>query len=321
MPNQDLYPAIEPFSSQYIERDHGHKVYVEQCGNPQGEPILFVHGGPGGGCSVRDRQFFDPKYFHIILFDQRGCGRSLPHAELTANTTADLIADMERIRETFAIDTWHLFGGSWGSTLSLLYAQAYPARVKSLTLRGIWLARQKDIDWAFNAGGAQRIFPKMWAELIEAIGNAPTTTEQALTIVEKAYAVMTGDDAAHAHRVAKAWARWEINACTLVPNQEYLAEATADKEAWTLARHEAHFMLNKCFIAENQIIHDIDKLSDIPCTIVHGRYDMICPVDQAILLSTLLPQSTLVIAEDAGHASIEPTTMSALVKATDQLRL
>ncbi len=311
----DFYPPIEPFHSELVQVDALHQVYVEQCGNPEGQPVLFIHGGPGGGCSARDRQFFDPSYYRIVLFDQRGCGRSKPHGELTDNTTDHLVADIELIRNHLNIDTWHIFGGSWGSTLALIYAQTHTSRIRSLTLRGIWLARQQDIDWPFNAGGAERIFPEMWAELIDAIG--PLTNE---SVVNTAYAIMTGNDADHAKRVAKAWARWEISACTLEPNAQYLADATGDDEAWTLARHEAHFMVNRCFVPPNFILENAHKLAHIPTTIVHGRYDMVCPVDQAFALSNAMPHAELIVTSNAGHASAEPKTKVALIEAMNALR-
>jgi len=314
-PATELYPDIEPYRHQLLPVDDLHQIYVEECGNPEGVPILFVHGGPGGGCSVRDRRFFDPDHYRIILFDQRGCGRSLPHGELTANTTEHLVADIEAVREALDVDRWHLFGGSWGSTLSLVYAEAHPERVLSLTLRGIWLARQQDADWAFNAGGAHRVFPEMWSELINEV--RPAANE---SVIDRAYAIMTSDDEGRARAVAKAWARWEISACTLQPNANYLAEATGDNEAWTLARHEAHFMVNRCFIAPNHILDNANRLANIPTTIVHGRYDMVCPVDQAILLAKAMPHAKLVITDNAGHASAEPKTLAALVTATNTIR-
>jgi len=311
----DLYPEIQPYRHQLLAVDDLHQVYVEECGNPNGVPILFVHGGPGGGCSMRDRRFFDPKHFRIVLFDQRGCGRSLPHGELEANTTDHLVEDIETIRKALNIPRWHLFGGSWGSTLSLVYAEAHPDKILSLTLRGIWLARQQDADWAFNAGGAHRIFPEMWAELVRAVRPAPNES-----VIERAYAIMTSDDDRRARAVAKAWARWEISACTLQPNAQYLAEATGDNEAWTLARHEAHFMVNHCFIPPNHILKNASRLASIPTTIVHGRYDMVCPVDQAFLLAEAMPHARLVVTDNAGHASAEPKTLAALVTATNALR-
>lgn len=314
MTNDQFYPAISPYQTNYLQVDGLHSIYVEQCGNPNGVPILFVHGGPGGGCSNRDRQFFNPDYFRIILFDQRGCGRSTPHGELTDNTTGHLVDDIEAIRAFCGIDQWHLFGGSWGSTLSLVYAQTHPTKVLSLTLRGIWLARQQDIDWPFNGQGGNRVFPEMWQALVDTVDAAPGTP-----IVDAAYAIMTSNDADHARKVAKAWAMWEISCCTLEPNAQYLAEATGDDEAWTLARHEAHFMVNRCFIAPNFILDNVDKLANIPVTIVHGRYDMVCPVDQAIALANALPHATLSISSNAGHASAEPKTRAALINATNAI--
>jgi len=307
-----LYPEITPYNDFMLTVSEHHQLYVEQCGNPDGQPVVFLHGGPGAGCSTNDRRFFNPDKYRIILFDQRGCGRSKPHGSLEENHTQALVADIEKIRQHLAIERWHVFGGSWGSTLSLAYAQAHPKHVVSLTLRGIYLARPQDTEWAFNNGGGTRIFADYWQEYLNALpeGSSHNT-------VRAAYDVMTGSDREAAERVARAWSEWEIRCCTLEPNQAFVDAATSDESCWTLARHEAHFMVNYCFLSDNQLLNDCHKISHIPTTIIHGRYDIVCPFDNAWLLHQALPNSTL-ITTIAGHASVEPETAHHLLEATDR---
>lgn len=309
-----LFPEITPYASELIDVGHGHQLYLEQCGNPNGQPVIFIHGGPGAGCSETDRRFFNPEQYRIILFDQRGCGRSLPFGSLDNNTTTHLVADIERIRNHLNIEQFHVFGGSWGSTLALVYAQTYPSSVKSLVLRGIFLARDEDNQWTFDNGGGTRIFADYWQAYLDALPDA----------VEKgnigyAYSLMIGDDKALALRVAKAWARWEISCCTLEPNEAFLEEATTDEKCWTISRHEAHFLHHGCFLEDNQILANASKINDIPTTIVHGRYDIVCPFDNGWLLHKALPNSKLVISRTAGHASIEPETTHHLINATNAM--
>ncbi len=312
----EFYPEIEPYNDFLLSVDQQHQIYVEECGNPSGQAILFIHGGPGGGCSTNDRRFFDPEKYRIILFDQRGCGRSLPHGCLDNNETKSLTNDIELIREKLAIDNWHVFGGSWGSTLSLVYAQAHPDKVNSLILRGIFLGRPQDTNWTFSGGGAMRIYPDFWQEYLDALPNG----EQQAS-VQAAYEIMIGDDKELALQVAKAWSIWEIRCCTLIPDQAFVDAATGDEKAWTLARHEAHFMVNDCFLTENQILANCDKIKDIPTTIVHGRYDIVCPFDNAWQLHQQLPNSTLITSEAAGHASVETNTKHHLIEATKAMLL
>ncbi|TMM47435.1 prolyl aminopeptidase [Colwellia ponticola] len=310
----DFYPEISPFNDFLLAVDGQHQLYVEQCGNPKGQPVLFIHGGPGGGCSTNDRRFFDPKQYHIILFDQRGCGRSLPHGCLDHNETHFLVDDIEKIRQQLNIKQWHVFGGSWGSTLSLVYAQTHPLSVRSLVLRGIFLGRDVDTHWTFSGGGATRIFPDYWQEYVDALpeGSAQATTTAA-------YAMLVGEDKALAQKVATAWSIWEIRCCTLIPDQAFVDAATGDEHAWTLARHEAHYMVNDCFLTDNQILANCDTIKNIPTVIVHGRYDIVCPADNAWLLHKHLPNSTLVISEASGHASVEPNTKHHLIAATQAM--
>lgn len=308
----ELYPQIEPYQHQMLDVGDGHQLYIEQCGNPNGQPVVFIHGGPGAGCSTNDRRFFDPEVYRIVLFDQRGCGRSLPHGELSNNATPELVADIEKIRQHLDINQWHVFGGSWGSTLGLVYAQNHPTSVTSLVLRGIFLGRDQDTNWTFSGGGATRIFPDYWQAFLSAL---PEEARQ--SPVHGAYKVMIGDDKALAMQVARAWSLWEIRSCTLRPNADFVsAMAESDESCWTLARHEAHYMVNDCFLGDNEILANCHKIADIPTVIVHGRYDIVCPFDNAWALHQQLPKSRLVISETGGHASIEPDTKHHLIEAT-----
>jgi len=309
-----LFPAIQPYHHELFAVGDGHEIYIEQCGNPKGEPVLFIHGGPGAGCSENDRRFFDPEKYHIILFDQRGCGRSKPFGTLHRNETSYLVEDIEKIRSHLNISQWHVFGGSWGSTLALVYAQSNPKAIKSMVLRGIFLGRKEDTQWAFENGGGTRIFADYWQEFLACLPRSEHKNS-----IKAAYDIMIGDDKALAEKVAQAWAKWEIRCCTLEPNEAFLQAATGDDSCWTLSRHEAHFMVNDCFLSENQIIKNCEAIRHIPMTIVHGRYDIVCPFDNAWLLHQQLPKSQLVISKTAGHASIEPETMHHLITATNAL--
>jgi len=307
------YPEIEPFKHFLLSVSEEHQLYVEQCGNPNGQPVVFLHGGPGAGCSSNDRRFFDPEKYHIILFDQRGCGRSLPHGSLDHNETPLLVEDIEKIRQHLNIKQWHVFGGSWGSTLALVYAQTHPDSVTALILRGIFLGRPEDTQWTFASGGGTRIFADYWQDYLDAL---PAGEQQ--SSVKAAYEIMIGADKAAAEKVAQAWTRWEIRCCTLEPNEEFLAALTDDDTCWTIARHEAHFMAHDCFLTDNQILANCHKIADIPTIIVHGRYDIVCPFDNAWLLHKKLPNSQL-FTTIAGHASIEPETKHQLIAATNKM--
>ena len=309
-----LFAEIAPFNQFLLNVGDGHQLYIEQCGNPEGLAVLFIHGGPGAGCSTNDRRFFDPEKYHIILFDQRGCGRSTPHGSLEHNETSILVKDIELIRKHLTIKKWHVFGGSWGSTLALVYAQTHVEYVASLVLRRIFLGRPEDTQWAFSGGGGTRIFADYWQEYLDALPEGENQTG-----VKAAYEIMIGDDKAAAEKVAQAWAKWEIRCCTLEPNEEFVAALTGDDSCWTLARHEAHYMAHDCFLIDNQILANCSAIKDIPMIIVHGRYDMVCPFDNAWLLHQALPQSELVISKTAGHASIEPETTHHLINATNRM--
>jgi proline iminopeptidase len=309
----ELYPEITPFDHFLLPVGDKHLLYVEQCGNPKGQPVVFIHGGPGAGSSANDRRFFDPEKYLIILLDQRGCGRSLPFGSLENNETSFLVTDIETIRLHLNIKKWHVFGGSWGSTLALAYAQTHPTSVISLVLRGIFLGRPEDTRWAFEGGGGTRIFPDYWQEYLQALPAGENQTSAKI-----AYDIMIGNDKVAAEKVAQAWAKWEIRCCTLKPNEEFVAALTGDDSCWILSRHEAHYMVHGCFLSENQLLDNCDKIQDIPTTIVHGRYDIVCPFDNAWLLHKKLPNSEL-FSTIAGHASIEPETRHQLVNATNNM--
>lgn len=308
---QHLYPAIEPFASYRIAVDAPHVLYVEECGNAQGLPVLFLHGGPGAGCEPYHRRFFDPQRYRIVLFDQRGCGRSTPHAELVGNTTQALIADIEIIRQHLGIERWVVFGGSWGSTLALLYAQAHTARLRGLILRGIFLCRPADIYW-FYQDGASHVFPDYWEDYLR-----PVPADERSELVTAYYRRLTGADEVARLAAAKAWSLWEARTATLRPSPSVVDHFGAAHTALSLARIECHYFMHESFLQPDQILRDVHRLADIPGVIVHGRYDMVCPIDQAFALHRAWPQAELQVIGDAGHSATEPGITAALVKATD----
>lgn len=310
---QILYPEIKPYAQHELSVDDIHTLYIEECGVSDGIPVVFVHGGPGAGCGIHDRRFFDPEKYRIILFDQRGAGRSQPHAELENNTTQHLVADMEVIRQYLDVDKWVVFGGSWGSTLGLLYAQAYPENILGLILRGIFLCRDRDLEWFYQAG-ADRIFPDYWADFI-----APLNEEERKNIMQAYYKRLTNSNEIAKMAAAKAWSVWEGRCATLRPNPEVVSAFSEPHMALSLARIEAHYFVNKAFIEPNQILENIDKLKNIPGIIVHGRYDMVCPLDNAQALYRNWEEAELQIIRDAGHSAREPSIVDALVKATDEM--
>jgi len=307
------FPAIRPYSTHNIAVTEPHVLYVEESGNPEGIPVLFVHGGPGGGTRQTDRCFFDPDKYRIILFDQRGSGQSKPHARLEDNNTAALIEDIETIRATLGIDRWVVFGGSWGSTLGLVYAQTFPELVLGLILRGIFLCRDEDIHW-FYQHGASHIFPDYWQQYMQIIPEAERGD-----MLSAYYSRLTGDNEIERMSAAKAWSVWEGRCATLRANDALVDHFANPHMAMAMARIEAHFFVNKAFLEPNQIINNARRLKDIPGTIIHGRYDMVCPVNQAFALSHAWPEAKLKIIADAGHSSSEPGTTDALLCATEQL--
>jgi proline iminopeptidase len=310
-----LYPSIKPYKSHTLSVGNGHVLYIDESGDPEGLPVLFIHGGPGAGTSAEDRRFFDPEKYRIILFDQRGAGRSTPHAELTHNTTQDLIEDVERIREYLDIDKWVLFGGSWGSTLSLLYAQQHPSRVLGMILRGVFLCRRLDLEWFYQYGASQ-VFPDYWADFIE-----PIEPSKRADMITAYYGLLTGDNELAKMNAAKHWSIWEGRCATLKPNPNIVDVFSNTHLALSLARIEAHYFINDSFISENQIIDNIQTLHGIPAVIIHGRYDMVCSLDNAVSLAQVWPDAKLQIVRDAGHASRDPGILDALVRATDEMAI
>lgn len=307
-----LYPELKANRTEHLAVDAEHLIYLEESGNPNGIPVLFVHGGPGGGCSPEHRRFFNPQAYRIILFDQRGCGQSTPHGSLSNNTTADLVSDMEQIRNHLGIEQWLLFGGSWGSTLSLAYAQAHPSRALGLILRGIFLCRKRDIDW-FYQDGASHIFPDYWQEYL-----APIPPEQRCDILPAYYELLTSENEIARMAAAKAWSIWEGRCSTLHPNPGLVDHFGDPHVALSMARIEAHYFINNSFMEENALLAHADRLSDIPTWIVHGRYDVVCPIEQAYLLHQALPSAQLNIIRDAGHSAFEPGITDRLVQLTDE---
>jgi len=305
-----LYPAIKPFTTHKLEVEEPHVLYIEECGDPEGLPVLFLHGGPGAGCDASHRQFFDPEVYRIILFDQRGSGRSRPHAMLDGNNTQALIDDIERIREYLGIDKWVIFGGSWGSTLALVYAQSYPENVLGMILRGIFLCRQQDIDW-FYQEGASHIFPDYWQDYLQ-----PIAQEERGNMIQAYYRRLAGDDELARMAAAKAWSRWEARCANLRYNAQLVAHMGDPHTALSMARIECHYFINDSFLEPDQILNNINIIRHIPTTIVHGRYDMVCPVDQAFALHKAFPEASLSIIPDAGHSAFETGIVDALVGAT-----
>jgi len=308
-----LYPAIKPYVKHHLDVDHPHTLYIEECGNPSGVPVIFLHGGPGAGCDPSHRQFFDPDVYRIILFDQRGSGLSSPHARLEGNTTADLIEDIEKIRKLLDIEQWVVFGGSWGSTLALLYAQAWPERVSGLILRGIFLCREQDVQW-FYQDGASHIFPDYWKDFIQPIPRAERGD-----MIKAYHKRLTGDDELARMAAAKAWSVWEARCASLRLSKSLVNNLGDPHTALSMARIECHYFINNSFIEPDQILSDIDQIRHIPTVIVHGRYDIVCPVQQAFDLHDVFPEAALKIIADAGHSAFEPGTIDALVSATRSL--
>mgnify|MGYP003111063319 FL=1 len=294
---QTLYPEIKPYARHELAVEEPHVLYVDESGSPDGLPVLFVHGGPGGGCDALSRRFFDPTLYRIITFDQRGCGRSTPHASLENNTTAHLIADMQRIREHLGIDKWVLFGGSWGSTLSLAYAQSYPEHVHALILRGIFLCRPQDLAW-FYQEGASRLFPDYWQDFL-----SPIPLEERDDLMQAFYRRLTGNDQIAQMHAAKAWSCWEGRTATLRPNHNVVERFADAHRALSMARIECHYFVNQAFLEPDQLLRDMPKIAHLPGIIVHGRYDAICPLDNAWALHQAWPNSELQIIRDAGHSA------------------
>ena len=307
-----LFPPIEPFNSGFMERD-GHQIYYEQCGNPNGKPAVFLHGGPGGGGSTAVRRFFDPKKYHIVIFDQRGCGRSKPHGCLEKNTTWDLVEDIEALKNMLRIENWLVFGGSWGSTLSLAYSQTYPASVSEMVLRGIFMLRKKELDW-FYQEGASNIFPEAWEKFLE-----PIDENQRDDLMSAYHKIFKSDNEEKKLAAAIAWSRWEGSTSSLGYNPDMADSFSNPHFALAFALIENHYFVNKGFLEhENQLIESgIDIIRNIPTTIVQGRYDIVCPMTTAWELSKNWPEAKLIVAPSSGHTAFEKEITSELIKATN----
>ncbi len=305
-----LHEKSKCFDEGFLKVSEIHSLSYSQYGAKDGVPVIFLHGGPGGGCIPVASQYFDPKYYRVVLFDQRGAGKSEPHGEMKENTSQELVQDIERLRDHLGISKWHVFGGSWGSTLALLYAIAHPDKVKSLVLRGIFLGRQKEIDWIYEEGGASKFYPQEF----ERYQNFIPEAEQS-SLVTSYSKRLFGDDKDLMLKAAHEWSRWE---CTLV-NVFPKAYSMSDNDAISMARAECHYFVNKLFLDdENYILNNINKIVDIPCTIVQGRFDMDCPPFSAYDLHKVLPKSILRIVQLAGHSSMEPGLIDGLVTATEE---
>ncbi|OGT57797.1 MAG: prolyl aminopeptidase [Gammaproteobacteria bacterium RIFCSPHIGHO2_12_FULL_63_22] len=312
---RDLYPEIDVYDSGMLSVDARHQVYYEQCGNPNGKPVVILHGGPGAGCSAKMRRFHDPKAYRIVLFDQRGSGRSTPHADLVDNTTWDLVADIEALREHLGISRWQVFGGSWGSTLALAYAQAHPGRATELVLRGIFMLRRWELEW-FYQEGASRLYPEAWDQYLQAIPEV-----ERADLISAYHRRLTSPSEATRLAAARAWSVWEASTSLLLPDEAFIDGHKDAHFALSFARIESHYFVHGGFFdVEDQLLRDAHRLHGIPGVIVHGRYDVVCPVQNAWDLHKAWPESRLQISPSAGHSAFEPENASALVDATDSFR-
>jgi proline iminopeptidase len=311
--SRQLYPEIEPFDSGMLQVSGLHTLYYEQSGNPNGKPVVFLHGGPGGGANPKCRRFFDPAVYRIVLFDQRGCGHSTPHAELTDNTTWDLVADIERVRQHLGIDRWQVFGGSWGSTLALAYAQTHPEAVTELVLRGIFLLRRWELEW-FYQKGCDALYPDAWETYLSAIPQAEHGD-----LISAYHRRLTHTDPAVRTAAARAWSVWEGATSYLYQDTAHIASSGEDEFALAFARIECHYFVNAGFFeVDGQLLRDVGRIRHIPTVIVQGRYDVVCPVRSAWDLHRVFPEADLRIVQDAGHSAFEPGITSELVEATDR---
>jgi proline iminopeptidase len=309
-----LYPAIKPNRTGYLRVSEVHEIYFEESGNPRGKPAVFLHGGPGGGTDPKMRSFFDPKRYRIILFDQRGCGKSRPHASLVDNTTWHLVEDIEKLREHLAIERWLVFGGSWGSTLALAYAETHPERVTELVLRGIFLLRRWEIEWFYqNPGGAGALYPDLWEQYVE-----PIAASDRADMIGAYYKHLTSDDPRVLKKAARAWSVWEGATSFLRLNPDYIAKFAEDAYAAAFARIECHYFVNKGFFrSDGQLLDEVGRIRNIPAVIVQGRYDVICPMKSAWDLHRAWPEAHLRIVSDAGHSAFEAGNIHELLTATD----
>jgi proline iminopeptidase len=313
MARREFYPEIEPFATGYLAVGGPHQIYYEQCGNPKGAPVVFLHGGPGAGSSPVHRRFFDPKHYHIIIFDQRGAGRSKPLGEITDNTTLHLIADLEKLRSHLGIDRWVVFGGSWGSTLAIAYAEAQADRCKALVLRGIFLCRKSEIDWFLY--GMRAFAPEIWREFTDYLPAAERGD-----LLTNYYKRLTDPDPKVHLPAARKWSVYEGTCCTLLPSPETVESFAQDTVALGIARMEAHYFINDIFLPEDSLLKNVGKIRHIPAVIVQGRYDLVCPIETADELHRAWPEAEYTVVPDAGHSAMEPGIRSALIEATDKFR-
>ena len=307
-----LYPEIDAYKTGRLKVSELHELYFEESGNPEGKPVLFLHGGPGAGTEPKQRRFFDPKRYRVVLFDQRGSGKSTPHACLEENTTWDLVDDIERLRTHLGIERWQVFGGSWGSTLALAYAEKHPERVSELVLRGIFMLRRWELSW-FYQEGASRLFPDAWEKYL-----APIPLAERSDLMRAYHRRLTGDNASERQAAARAWSIWEAATSYFKTNPDQVARAGEDEFSLAFARIESHYFHHRGFFEpETQLLDDAHKIRHIPAVIVHGRYDVVCPLQNAWDLSLALPQAKLQVVADSGHSAFEPGITHALVEATD----
>jgi proline iminopeptidase len=313
--NYSPYPPIEPYRAGVLRVSDLHEIYYEEVGNPKGAPVLFVHGGPGGGIEPSHRRYFDPSHYRVILLDQRGCGQSTPHAELRENTTWDLISDIEKLRKKLEIEKWFVFGGSWGSTLALLYAETHPEHVRGLCLRGIFLCRKQEINW-FYQDGASHIFPDVWDQYRDHI-----PADERHDFVKAYYKRLTSSDRSVRLAAARTWSTWEGATSRLIPDQAMIQHSGEDTFAEAFARIECHYFINGIWMRnDNQILEDVHRIRHIPCEIVHGRYDVVCPVENAWDLKKAWPEAALHIVPDAGHSAREAGILTQLIAIMERFK-
>ena len=314
-PIRSLYPEIEPFESGLLKVSDLHTLYYEQSGNPNGKPVVFLHGGPGGGTNPKCRRFFDPAVYRIVLFDQRGCGKSTPHAELHENTTWNLVNDIERIRGHLGIDRWQVFGGSWGSTLALAYAQTHPERVTELVLRGIFMLRRWELEW-FYQKGCDALYPDAWETYLKAIPEVEHGD-----LMSAYYRRLTSSDPIERVEAARAWSVWEGATSYLWQDEGHIQSSGEDEFALAFARIECHYFVHGGFFEhDDQLLRNVERIRKIPAVIVQGRYDVVCPMRSAWDLHRAWPEADLRIVQDAGHSAFEPGNISELINATDRFR-
>lgn len=312
-PRRTLYPPVEAYRQGFVDRPGGHRIYFEESGNPRGKPVVFLHGGPGGGTDPKQRRFFDPARYRIVLFDQRGCGKSTPHASLEDNTTWHLVGDMEALRAELGIERWQLFGGSWGSTLALAYAETHPERVTELVLRGIFLITRRELEWFYQRGTSE-LFPDAWERYL-----AEIPAEERGDLLGAYHRRLTSADPEVRLRAARAFSRWEASTSTLHVDPAVIERFGADEFALAFARIEAHYFVNRGFFSrERQLLEDVDRIRHLPAVIVQGRYDVVCPLVTAWELHRAFPEADFRVVPDAGHSAFEPGTVHELVLATDR---